>query len=131
MDLDHFFFLQSKSGKMRSPGKVKGEAAKAEEEFEVEEVKDRIEGSLGSRLALVTRELGLNTAAAAARRFSGERIVGEISGCCRGYIIQPDKKYAISPLSFPLPNFHHFVSIRFCSQVRAVHRINNLFLRVK
>lgn len=49
---------------MRSPGKVKGEApaaAKAEEEFQVEEVKDRFEGSLGSRPALVTRELGLNT----------------------------------------------------------------------
>lgn len=71
MDLDHFFFLQLKQGKMRSPGKGKGEApaaAKAEEEFQVEEVKDRIEGSLGSRLALVTRELGLNTAAAAKRR---------------------------------------------------------------
>lgn len=105
------------SGKLRSPGKVKGEApaaAKAEEEFEVEEVKDQIDGSLGVRLALVKRELGLNVEAAAAkRRFSRERIVGEISGCCLGYIIHPDNKYAIPPLSFPLPNFHRIVSTQF------------------
>lgn len=116
MELDHFL-LQTMSGKLRSPGKVKEEApapAEAEEEFEVEEVKDRIEGSLGIQLELVKRELGLNVEAAATkRRFSRERIVGEISGCCLGYIIHPDNKYAISPLSFPLPNCHRFVSTRF------------------
>lgn len=104
-----WIFVQSSSGKMRSPGKGEA-AAKAEEEFEVEEVKDRTEGSLGSQLALVTQELGLNmTAATPKRRFSRERIVGEASDCRHGYIFRPDNKYAVSPLSFPLPNFPHFV----------------------
>lgn len=69
---------------------MSGRGEKGEDEFEVEEVKDGIGESQGSRLELVARELGLDRTAK--RRLSREQILVDIRGCCRGFVIHPDHK---------------------------------------
>ncbi|KAL6993265.1 hypothetical protein U1Q18_011380 [Sarracenia purpurea var. burkii] len=70
-----------------------------EEEFEVADVRDRIQSSRGSRFNLLERELGIEPVK---RIFSRETVLNGIKDLSKGLIIHPENKYVSLSLSLSL-----------------------------
>jgi hypothetical protein len=61
-----------------------------EEEYELEDVRDRIKSSRGSRFNLMTNELGLESTR---RKFSRESLLLGLRDLSQGLVIHPDNRY--------------------------------------
>lgn len=61
-----------------------------EEEYEVDELRDRIKSSRGSRFELIEKELGLNSSAN--RRFSRQSVINGLKDLSRGLVIHPENR---------------------------------------
>ncbi|XP_077230384.1 potassium channel SKOR-like [Tasmannia lanceolata] len=61
-----------------------------EEEFEVEELRDRINSSRASRFDLLSKELGLEWNR---RRLSRESVINGLRGCSSGFVFPPDNRW--------------------------------------
>jgi len=61
-----------------------------EEEFEVEDVRERLEASRGSRFNLMNRELGLESFR---RKFSRESVINGIKEISKGTVIHPENRW--------------------------------------
>ncbi|OMO65584.1 hypothetical protein COLO4_31120 [Corchorus olitorius] len=61
------------------------------EEYEVEELRDRMKSSRGSRFNLIANEFGL-AAGRARRRFSRQTVIDGIKDLSRGVSIHPDNR---------------------------------------
>lgn len=60
------------------------------EEYELDDVRDRIKSSRGSRFNLITNELGLDSTR---RKFSRESLLFGIRDLSQGLVIHPDNRY--------------------------------------
>ncbi|KAF4355706.1 hypothetical protein F8388_001064 [Cannabis sativa] len=63
-----------------------------EEEFELQDIRDRIKSSRGSRFNLIANEFGL---ASAIKKFSRENVMNGIRDLSNGVVIHPDNRYSI------------------------------------
>lgn len=66
-------------------------------EYEVEDLRDRIKSSRGSRFALIENELGLDSANQ--RRFSRQSVINGLKDLSRGMVIHPENRYTFSRYS--------------------------------
>ena len=78
---------------MSAEGSGKGEE---EEEFVVDDVRDGIECSRGSRFDLLEKELGIEPVR---RKFSRETVINGIRGLSKGLLIFPDNRCTFFCLS--------------------------------
>lgn len=69
------------------------------EEYELEDVRDRIKSSRGSRFNLITNELGLESTR---RKFSRESLLFGLRDLSQGLVIHPDNRYHHHSLSLSL-----------------------------
>lgn len=73
-----------------------------EEEYEVQDLRDRIKSSRGSRFNLIKNELGLDDdSSSILRRFSRQSLINGVKGLSHG-VIHPDNWYASSSISLIL-----------------------------
>ncbi|KAL6286839.1 hypothetical protein ACE6H2_011229 [Prunus campanulata] len=71
-----------------------------EEEYEVQDLKDRIKSSRGSRFNLLKNELGLNDDdSSILRRFSRQSLINGVKGLSHG-VIHPDNCFQKSNFEF-------------------------------
>ncbi|KAF8398912.1 hypothetical protein HHK36_014776 [Tetracentron sinense] len=75
---------------MMPGGRENGKDAVEMGEFEVEELRDRIESSRGSRFTLLTNELGLESTR---RGLGRERVINGIKGLSQTFVIHPDNRW--------------------------------------
>ena len=61
-----------------------------EGEFQLEDIRDRITSSRGSRFNLIANEFGL---ASAIRKFSRENVINGFKDLSNGVVIHPDNRY--------------------------------------
>ena len=82
-------------------GEVKEEEEKEEEEYEVQDLRDQIKSSRGSRFNLITNEFGLlegSSSASTTRRrmryyLSKESVINGVKGLSKGIgVIHPDNR---------------------------------------
>ena len=79
-----------------------GESRNGEGEYEVEDLRDRIKSSRGSRFELIENELGLDSTH---RRFSRQSVINGLKDLSQGLVIHPDNR------SVFLPFFTFFFSL--------------------
>ena len=77
-----------------------------EEEYELQDIRDRIRSSRGSRFNLIEKELGL--ASSIRTKFSRENVINGFKDLSKDLVIHPDNKYATLSLSLSLFLFFHF-----------------------
>ena len=69
-----------------------------EEEYELQDLRDRLKSSRGSRFDLIANEFGASaaTAAGTARRFSRENVINGIRDLSKDFVIHPDNRFRSS-----------------------------------
>ncbi|XP_027178269.1 potassium channel SKOR isoform X1 [Coffea eugenioides] len=67
-----------------------GESRNGEGEYEVEDLRDRIKSSRGSRFELIEHELGLDSTH---RRFSRQSVINGLKDLSQGLVIHPDNRW--------------------------------------
>lgn len=78
-----------------------------EEEYEVQDLRDRIKSSRGSRFNLIKNELGLDDdSSSILRRFSRQSLINGVKGLSHG-VIHPDNWYASSSISLIYLYFYY------------------------
>lgn len=77
------------------------------EEYVVDDLRDRIRSSRGSRFTLIENELGLDPAR---RRFSRQSVINGFKGISQGLYIHPDNRY---PLSLSLSRYIYIYILQF------------------
>ncbi|GMP25663.1 hypothetical protein CsSME_00002422 [Camellia sinensis var. sinensis] len=92
-------------------GEERNKKGEEEEEYEVHDLKDRIESSQGSRMNLLKKELGLEHEGR--KIFSRESVVNGIKDLSKGIHIHPDNRsnFLVSFSSLSLKLIHCLYSI--------------------
>ncbi|PON83169.1 hypothetical protein TorRG33x02_210030 [Trema orientale] len=69
---------------------VSSSSSSDEGEYELQDIRDRIKSSRGSRFNLIANEFGL---ASTIRNFSRENLINGIKDLSKGLVIHPDNRY--------------------------------------